>query len=138
MPCALCFVPAGVKRRKQEQKEHTPGKTAKQEIVGTCRNQFIGELRQLINEGECFHVIHWICLIYLARNGTRNPLSFNAVWENVDKHREDACYLWYDLLDILDFTAPNYQSWIDEINTQIKTHRTHLFYNPSSRPTSYQ
>ena len=35
-----------------------------------------------------------------------------------DKYRTDAYWLWHDLLDILDVTAPGDQDWIDEISVE--------------------
>ena len=37
------------------------------------------------------------------------------MFEDLEKHRENAYWLWHDLLDILVFIAPDWQTWTDEI-----------------------
>ena len=52
----------------------------------------------------------------LTCDGIRSPSCLDAVLENLFEHCEDAYWLWHDVLNILDFISPNYQSWINEIN----------------------
>jgi len=70
---------------------------------------------------------YWNCLAFLMYNELKEKeLSviqdiqklMVCLRESLDKWKTIAHCIWYDLLDIMDFIAPENQDWIDDISSK--------------------
>ena len=73
---------------------------------------------------------YWCCLAFLLYNeiGRKEPTvlqdnqkltaCLNGLLVTQNEYRPIAYWLWHDLLDILNFMAPEDQDWIDEITLE--------------------
>ena len=98
-------------------------------IIENKRSLFCGQF-----EKERVKEAYWICFAFLVYKDIckREPLLLHdnkkaAARLNetaLDKYRDNVYWLWHDLLDVLDATAPDEQDWID--NTLPREERKHI------------
>lgn len=79
----------------------------------------------IVNDDEKTTRAYWNCLAFLVYNELKEKeLSviqdiqklMVCLRESLDKWKTIAYWIWHDLLDIMDFIAPENQDWIDDIS----------------------
>ena len=88
------------------------------------------------NEFDCVDKMqraYWNCLAFLVHNKMleKDPSAIQDIQtltvclrSSLDNCKTNAYWLWHDLLDILDWIAPENQDWIDDISLEDEEDKT--------------